>query len=858
MRSQLFSLAPLLLKIGLAPIDAAENLPISSPPAPASPLVLKASAYEHYIASFNRTDRELYPQHIRNRDAWQFLQANIPLLDCPDQGIEEIYYFRWWTFRKHIKETADGFIITEFLPPVEWAGKHNSICCAAGHHLHEGRWLNDPRYLDDYSAFWFRRGGNPRTYSFWAADSIWARYEVTGDDRIPKALLPDLIKNYQAWESDHRDANGLFWQADGNDGMEVSISGSRHPQGQGYRATINSYMYGDALAIARIAERIGQKDVAAQFKSKAAALKELVQARLWDPEAQFFKVLPRGTNANLSDVREEHGLTPWYFNLPDSNQAVAWKQVLDPRGLYAPFGPTTAEQRHPAFAISYQNHECQWNGPSWPFATAVTLTALANLLNNYSQGVISRSNYVDLLKLYTASHHLKLDDGRVVPWIDENLNPLTGDWLARTRLKTWKDGGWDVGKGGEERGKDYNHSTYCDLIISGLIGLRPRADEIVEVNPLAPPEWDYFCLDQVRYHQNWLTILWDRTGSRYGKGAGLRVFANGKEVAHARDLQRLRAPLPASPQANGSTLIETVAGWQKSDANPVLGGNLGTVFDISVLKEADLYRMWVSWRPKKSVALVESSDGLRWSSPPRIVLGAEPKTGWEDDINRPVVLRRKDQYHMWYTGQAKEHSAIGYASSADGLTWNRNAKPVLVPEQPWERVAVMCPHVIWDEASGLFRMWYSGGDQYEPDAIGYATSADGMNWKRHANNPIFRPDPGNDWEKHKVTACQVVQRDGWHIMFYIGFRDVDHAQIGIARSRDGITRWERHPLNPIVRPGLGKWDHDACYKPFAIYDGSKWLLWYNGRHGNSEQIGVVTHPGENLGFEISSPTKEHP
>jgi predicted GH43/DUF377 family glycosyl hydrolase len=85
-------------------------------------------------------------------------------------------------------------------------------------------------------------------------------------------------------------------------------------------------------------------------------------------------------------------------------------------------------------------------------------------------------------------------------------------------------------------------------------------------------------------------------------------------------------------------------------------------------------------------------------------------------------------------------------------------------------------------------------------------------------------------------------------MFYIGFRDEDHAQIGIARSRDGITNWQRHPANPVVRPGADQWDHDACYKPYAVFDGHKWLLWYNGRHGSLEQIGVVLHSGEDLGF----------
>ena len=221
--------------------------------------VLKAETYRHYIDTFNQNDKQLYPQHIANASAWDFLKNNIPLLDCPDADIEEIYYFRWWTFRKHIKQTPDGFVITEFLPPVPWAGKHNTISCAAGHHLREGRWLNDPRYLDDYSRFWFRKGGDPRRYSFWAADAIWSRCQASGDDRLAKELLPDLVANYEAWEKTRRDSNGLFWQVDGQDGMEVSISGALQPQNEGYRATINSYMYGDSLAIASIAERAGQK-----------------------------------------------------------------------------------------------------------------------------------------------------------------------------------------------------------------------------------------------------------------------------------------------------------------------------------------------------------------------------------------------------------------------------------------------------------------------------------------------------------------------------------------------------------------------------------------------------------------------
>ena len=506
-----------------------------------APAVLQAEPFQRYITQFNKDDVELQQGFIPNATAWDFLKDNIPLLDCPDEDIQRTYYFRWWTYRKHIKQTPAGFIVDEFLPQVSWAGKFNSISCAGGHHFYEGRWLRNPKFLDDYARFWFRGGGNVRGYSFWVADAMWARSMVTGDTRVALELLPDLVRNYEEWEKAKRDATGLFWQVDDRDGMEVSIGGS------GYRATINSYQFGDAQAIARLAEIAGQPDLALAYRDKAALLKKRVLERLWDKDAEFFKVLPRGENAKLVDVREEHGFTPWYFNLPDPQHAVAWEQLMDPKGFDAPFGPTTAEQRHPKFQVVYTDHECQWNGPSWPYATSVTLTGLANLLNGPPQQVITSKDYFEVLKNYAKSQQLKLDDGRVVPWIDENLNPATGDWISRTRLKAWKDGTWDAGKGGVERGKDYNHSTYCDLVISGLIGLRPRADETVEVNPLVPESWASFCLDRIPYHGHQLTILWDRTGLRYQKGIGLRVFADGIEIANSGSLGRLTGSLAQVP-----------------------------------------------------------------------------------------------------------------------------------------------------------------------------------------------------------------------------------------------------------------------------------------------------------------------
>jgi beta-1,2-mannobiose phosphorylase / 1,2-beta-oligomannan phosphorylase len=94
-----------------------------------------------------------------------------------------------------------------------------------------------------------------------------------------------------------------------------------------------------------------------------------------------------------------------------------------------------------------------------------------------------------------------------------------------------------------------------------------------------------------------------------------------------------------------STTTETAAGWDKYENNPVLGDGLDTCFDVSVLKKGDEYLMWFSWRPKKSIAYVKSRDGIHWGTPV-IVLAPNPKSGWEEDVNRPVVIERRDGFQM--------------------------------------------------------------------------------------------------------------------------------------------------------------------------------------------------------------------
>ena len=479
---------------------------------------LKWEAFAPYIHEFNENDDELYKQTIPNTAADSFLQRNIPYFQCPDKGFEKTYYFRWWTFRKHIKLTPEGYVITEFLPKVNWSGKYNTINCPAGHHFYEGRWLHNSKILEDYAKFWFEGGGSLRRYSFWAPNSILAYSYVHKDQDLVKYLLPHFVENYLEWEKIRLSEDGLFWQTDNLDGMEVSIGGT------GKRATINSYMHGDAKAIAEIAGLVGNSEIEETHSQKASQLKELIISKLWDENASFFKTLPKNSD-NLVDVRELHGYTPWYFNIPEREHAKAWKFLLSKDGFKAPYGPTSAEQNHKGFTISYSGHECQWNGPSWPFATSMTLKAMANLIRNVDQDYITKKDFLEHLETYANCHRRVREDGKKVFWIDENINPYTGEWISRTRLKTWENGSWSPRKGGVERGKDYNHSSFCDHIISDLMGIQPSFENSLLIDPLIPEDkWDWFCLDRVKVHGKMVTIVWDKTGKKYKKGKGFSIW----------------------------------------------------------------------------------------------------------------------------------------------------------------------------------------------------------------------------------------------------------------------------------------------------------------------------------------------
>jgi hypothetical protein len=510
--------------------------------------VLKASDYSHYVDTFHDQEREatgkLY-EGEGGEDSWTWMQREIPWFDASDKRFEEMYYFRWYAWKKHLVKTPHGYIVTEWLPKPEMTdGSYGALPDAAPFQIAEARWLREPAIAEDDARYWFSPGVDSHKYSDALAATVRDLTLANGDSALGASLLPALKTSYKGWEDAQQDANGFFWSIDTRDAMEKSISGD------GYRPTLNSYMYGDARAIAEISAAAGDKASADDFNRKADALHTLIETRLWNPKDQFYEVMSPaadsgirklkrftdpGTTLQLAGVREQIGYIPWMFDIPADSHGVAWKQLFDAEGFDGKYGATTAERRSPRFRFK-SSDQCTWNGPEWPFAMTQTLLALAAYEEHAGTSVMSHADYFKLFDRYVLAQHQTLANGHVVDWIDEDLDADTDEWIAKGMLIAKNK---QVG-----RGNYYNHSGFADPLITGLIGLRPRADGRIVLQPLLPSgQWSYFAIDALPYHGHLLTVLWDSTGKRYGKGRGMMLLVDGKLVASRKDLGPLNYEL---------------------------------------------------------------------------------------------------------------------------------------------------------------------------------------------------------------------------------------------------------------------------------------------------------------------------
>ena len=130
-----------------------------------------------------------------------------------------------------------------------------------------------------------------------------------------------------------------------------------------------------------------------------------------------------------------------------------------------------------------------------------------------------------------------------MPYIAEAANGDTGQWV------------YDASDFSEH----YNHSSFVDLVLTGLFGIKPQATDSVQLKPLVPDSWAYFAVQNVPYHGHLLTIMWDQTGTHYNAGTGLQVCQDGTRIYQASTVGNATVSVAAPVIPAAATPLDNLA-----------------------------------------------------------------------------------------------------------------------------------------------------------------------------------------------------------------------------------------------------------------------------------------------------------
>jgi hypothetical protein len=142
----------------------------------------------------------------------------------------------------------------------------------------------------------------------------------------------------------------------------------------------------------------------------------------------------------------------------------------------------------------------------------------------------------------STSFYTNLSASKVAEWLEPGLGEL---WVAEAGCAdaaltpgglpgpAWTDTATE--------GYRYNHATFMDLVLSGVVGIRPTGGtSSVVVNPLAPAaSLTWWAADGIPLFDKVLTVSFDADGTHFHNGTGLKVWVDGVLKASSPSLVRL-------------------------------------------------------------------------------------------------------------------------------------------------------------------------------------------------------------------------------------------------------------------------------------------------------------------------------
>lgn len=279
----------------------------------------------------------------------------------------------------------------------------------------------------------------------------------------------------------------------------------------------------------------------------------------------------------------------------------------------------------------------------------------------------------------------------------------------------------------------------------------------------------------------------------------------------------------ALPAAGGPKLgLE----WQVVAGPQLLRGSAPDVLNPSVVRWREGYlNLYSRFDGKLWTTLAASSaDGMKWGEG-MVVL--QPQLPWEGDYiaaNGAVVEFGGELLYVYQAG-GKGSNVLGLARSKDGKAWQKHPEPVLGlgPWMSWDESSIGDPYLV--VAEGKLYLYYLGEDRARRQRLGVATSTDGVHWTRLRGNPLLELGAANEFDENGLGEPAVFAANGQWVMLYTGRDRKEQRALGYATSMDGV-HWKKL-AEPVLR-GTEDWNRAVLCDATVLVEGTKARVWFGG------------------------------
>ena len=228
------------------------------------------------------------------------------------------------------------------------------------------------------------------------------------------------------------------------------------------------------------------------------------------------------------------------------------------------------------------------------------------------------------------------------------------------------------------------------------------------------------------------------------------------------------------------------------------------------------------------IGMSTSSDGIHWTHQ-GVVLRKGPAGSFDGgNVWCPAVWKEDSTYYMMYPASGSSvGTAMGLATSPDGITWTKDLRSPVFNDPNWATGDTESPCFSVLKESGTYYVMYNTlGHGQRQSGIAYST--DLIHWTPAYDHPRFAGsiDP-NAWNNNMFCGHMFKYEDMFYIIFPGQDLSHDYAKFGLYASHSPLFPENDTEFKGIVLTGTpGAWDAVDMDTPWIVPSLGKMYLYY--------------------------------